>query len=43
MKDTQKDKPRVKKLENEKMLSPRTSQGVPLHEGCHTWRGKWIK
>ena len=29
-------KPRVKKLENEKMLSPRSSQGVPLHEGCYT-------
>ena len=36
MKDTQKDKPRVKKLENKKMLSPRTSQGVPLHKGCYT-------
>ena len=36
MKDTWKDKPRVKKLENEKMLSPRSGQGVPLHEGCYT-------
>ena len=32
MKDTQKDKPRVKKLEKEKMLSLRTSQGVLLYE-----------
>ena len=36
MKDTWKDKPRVKKLENEKMLSSRSGQGVPLHEGCYT-------
>ena len=43
MKDTRKDKPRVKKLEKEKMLSSRTSQGVSFHEGCHTWRRKWIK
>ena len=33
-----KDKPKVKKIEEE-MLSPKTNQGVPLHEGCHTWRG----
>jgi len=37
MKYTRKDKPRVKKIEEE-MLSPKTSQGVPLHKGCHTWR-----
>jgi len=43
MKDTQKDKLRVKKLKKEKMLSPRTSQGVLLHEECHTWRERWIK
>ena len=42
MKDTQKDKPKVQKIEEE-MLSPKTNQGVPLHEGCHTWRGRWIK
>ena len=36
MKDMRKDKPRVKKLEKEKMLSLRTSQGVLLYEGCHT-------
>ena len=36
MKDTWKDKPRVKKLEKEKMLSVRISQGVPLHKGYHT-------
>ena len=38
MKDMWKDKPRVKKIEEE-MLSPKTSQWVPLREGCHTWRG----
>ena len=43
MKGTRKDKPRVKKLEKEKMLSLRTSQKVPLHKGCHTWRGRLIK
>ena len=42
MKDTQKDKPRVKKIKGE-MLSPKTSQRVPLHEGCHSWRGRWIR
>ena len=34
MKDTRKDKPRVKKIEEK--LSPKTSQGVLLHEGCRT-------
>ena len=38
MKSTRKDKPRVKKMEE--MLSTKTSQGVPFHEGCHTWRGR---
>jgi len=42
MKDTQKDKPRVKKIEEE-MLSPKTSQRLLLHKGCHTWRGRWIR
>ena len=42
MKVTWKDKPRVKKI-NEEILSPKTSQEVPLHEGCHTWRGRWIR
>ena len=42
MKDTWKDKPKVKKIEKE-MLSPKTSQRVPLHEECHTWRGRWIR
>ena len=37
-----KDKPRVKKIEEE-MLSPKASQGEPLHEGCHTLRGIWIR
>jgi len=41
--DMWKNKPRVKKLEKEKTLSMRTSQGVPLHKECHTWRGRWIK
>ena len=35
MRDMRKDKPKAKKLE-EKMLSPRTNQEVPLHEGCHS-------
>ena len=42
MKDTQKGKPRVKKIEEE-ILSLKASQGVPLHEGCHNWRGRWIR
>ena len=42
MKDTQKDKPRVKKIEEE-MLSPEANQGVPLHEGSHNWRGRWMR
>ena len=42
MKDTWKDKPRVKRMEEE-MLSSKTSQGVPLHEGCHIWRGRWTR
>jgi len=42
MKDMQKGRPKVKQIE-EKMLSPRTSQGVPLHGGCHTWRRRWIR
>ena len=41
MKDTRKDKPRVKKIEE--TLSLKTSLGVLLHGGCHTWRGKWIR
>jgi len=41
VKDMLKDKPRVKKIEEE-MLSPRGSQRVPLREGCHIWRGRWI-
>ena len=40
MNGTLKDKPRVKKIEE--MLSSKASREVPLHEGCHTWRGKWI-
>ena len=39
MKDMLKDKPRVKKIEE--MLSRKASQRVPLHEGRHTWRGRW--
>ena len=39
MKDTYKDKPRVKKIEEE-ILSLKASQRVSLHEGCHTWRGR---
>ena len=35
MKDTQKDKPKVKKIKEE-MLSLKASQRVSLHEGCHT-------
>ena len=42
MKDTWKEKSRVKKIDEE-MLSPKTSQRVSLHEGCHTWRGIWIR
>ena len=42
MKDTLKDKPRVKKIEEE-ILSSRASQRVPLQEGCHTWRRRWIR
>ena len=42
MKDMLKDKPIVKKIEEE-MLSLRASQRVPLREGCHTWRGRWIR
>ena len=43
MNDVQKGKLRVKELENEKMLNMRTGQEVPVHVGCHIWRGKWIK
>ena len=43
MKGVWKGKLKVKKLEKEKMLSVRTIQGVPLHKGCHNWRGRWIK
>jgi len=42
MKDMRKDKPRVKKIEEE-MLSSKTSQRVLFREGCHTWRGRWIR
>ena len=42
MKDIQKGKPRVKKIEEE-MLSPITSQVTSLREGYHIWRGRWIK
>ena len=42
MKDMLKDKPIVKKIEEE-MLSPRASQRVPLRERCHTWRERWIR
>ena len=42
MKDTWKDKPKVKKIKEE-ILSSKANQGVPLHEGCHTWRRRWIK
>ena len=42
MKDMLKDKLRVKKTEEEK-LSPRVNQKAPLHEGCHTWRRRWIR
>ena len=41
MKDTKKDKPKVKKIEE--MLSSKANQGVLLREGCHTWRGKWTR
>ena len=41
MKDTRKDRPRIKKIEE--MLSPKTSQGLLFHERCRTWRGKWIR
>ena len=42
MKDTWKDKPRVKKVEEE-TLSSKDGQEVPLHKGCHTWRGRWTR
>ena len=42
MKDVWKDKPKVKRME-EKILSKKTTLRVSLHEGCHTWRGRWIK
>jgi len=42
MKDMQKDKPRVKKIDGE-VRSLKTSQRVPLCKGCHTWKGRWIK
>ena len=29
--------------DEEEMLSPRASQRVPFHEGCHTWRRRWIR
>ena len=35
-------RPRAKKLE-EKMLSLRTNQEVPLCERCCTWRRRWIR
>ena len=35
------DKPKVKKIEE--ILSPRPSQRALLHEGCHTWRKRWIR
>ena len=38
-----KGKLRVKKLENDKMLSTRITQGVPLHVGRYTWKKRWIK
>ena len=41
MKNTLKDKPRVKKVEE--MLSPKANQGVPLREVYHTWNEKWTK
>ena len=37
MNDAWKGKLRVKKLENEKILSARTIQGVLFHVRCHTW------
>ena len=36
MKDTLKDKPRVKKIEE--ILNLKANQGVLLHEGCHILR-----
>ena len=42
MNDTWKDKSKVKKIEKE-MLSPKTGQGVPFQEGCHTWKRRWIR
>ena len=42
MNDAWKGKLRVKKLEKEKMMSTKTTQRVLLHEGCYTWRGRWI-
>ena len=42
MKDMLKDKSRVKKIKEE-ILSSRPSQKAPLHEGCHTWRRRWIR
>ena len=42
MKDTRKDKPSVKKIEEE-ILSLKASQVVSLHEGYHNWRGRWIR
>ena len=38
-----KGKLRVKKLEKEKMLSVKITQGVPFHVECHTWKMRWIK
>ena len=38
MKDISKDNPRVKKVEG--MPKTKASQEVPLHEGCHSWKGK---
>ena len=38
-----KGKLKDKKLEKEKMLSVRITQGVPLYVGCHTWKMRWIK
>ena len=42
MRDMRKGRPRAKKL-GEKMLSLKTNQEVPLHEGWRTWRKRWIR
>ena len=43
MKGVWKGKPGVKKIEKEKMLSVRITQGIPFHTGYHTWKKRWIK